>query len=276
VTRAETLTLMAVHAHPDDEASTTGGILARYSAEGVRTVVVTCTNGELGDGHEAAKPGEEGHDESWVVATRRRELEESCEILGVTALELLGYKDSGMMGWPQNEAEGSFWKTPVAEAAGRLSELVERYRPQVVVTYDANGFYGHPDHIQAHRITVAALEATAIPDKLYFPGIPKSGLAVFRDALRSAGIEAPDEVADEDWDFGVPDELISAVVDCSGYATQQFAALEAHASQVDGTFFLRLGVDLFVQLMGREMFIRAYDRTGAPTPEDDLFAGLRA
>jgi LmbE family N-acetylglucosaminyl deacetylase len=269
------LTLMAVHAHPDDEASTTGGILARYSAESLRTVVVTCTNGELGDGHEASKPGDAGHDEALVVATRRRELESSCEILGVTDLELLGYHDSGMMGWPQNDAEGSFWTTPVAEAAERLSELIELYRPQVVVTYDANGFYGHPDHIQAHRITVAALEATPVPDKLYYPAIPKSGLAEFREALLRAGVEAPDIDQDEDWDFGVDDELISATVDCTAYAAMQYSALEAHASQIDGTFFLRLGVDLFSKLMGHEKFVRAYDRTGAPTPEDDLFAGLR-
>jgi LmbE family N-acetylglucosaminyl deacetylase len=265
---------MAVHAHPDDEASTTGGILARYSAEGIRTVVVICTNGELGDGHEASKPGDAGHDEMRVIATRRHELEASCEILGVTSLELLGYRDSGMMGWPHNEAAGSFWATPVAEAAERLSKLIKRYRPQVVVTYDANGFYGHPDHIQAHRVTVAALEATPIPDKLYYPGIPKSSMAEFRETLRSAGVQGPDQ-ADEDWDFGIPDEMISATVDCTDYAAQQYAALEAHASQEDGALFLRLGVDLFSKLMGREMFVRAYDRTGAPTPEDDLFAGLR-
>lgn len=269
------LTLMAVHAHPDDEASTTGGILARYSAEGIRTVVVTCTNGELGDGHEASKPGDVDHDEASVVATRRRELETSCQILGVTSLELLGYRDSGMMGWPHNDAAGSFWTTPVMEAAGRLSKLIERYRPQVVVTYDANGFYGHPDHIQAHRITVAALKATPIPDKLYYPGIPKSALAEFRETLRIAAVQAPDEVG-EDWDFGIADELIDATVDCTGYTAQQYAALEAHASQGDGAFLLRLGVDLFSRLMSREMFVRAYDRTGAPTPEDDLFAGLRS
>jgi len=268
------LTLMAVHAHPDDEASSTGGVLARYSAEGIRTVVVTCTDGALGDGHETSKPGDAGHDEAWVIATRRRELETSCQILGVTSLELLGYRDSGMMGWPQNDAEGSFWTTPVATAAGRLSKLIEHYRPQVVVTYDSNGFYGHPDHIQAHRITVAAMEATQIPDKLYYPAIPVSAMAQFRETLRAAGVQEPDG-AEEDWDFGVADELISTTVDCSDYAARQYAALEAHASQSDGNFFTRLGVDLFSKLMSREMFVRAFDRTGAATPEDDLFAGLR-
>jgi len=267
------LTLMAVHAHPDDEASTTGGILARYSAEGVRTVLVTCTNGELGDGEAGSKPGDPGHDEARVVATRRRELERSCDILGVTNLELLGYHDSGMMGWPQNDAEGSFWTTAVAEAVGRLSELIERYRPQVVVTYDANGFYGHPDHIQAHRIAVTAAEATSIPDKVYFPAIPRSAMAVFRETIRSTGLEMPED--DDDWDFAVADELISAFVDCTGYVAKQYDALKAHASQGDNAFFLRLGPDLFSKLMSVEMFVRAFDRTGAPTPEGDLFAGLR-
>ena len=268
------LTLMAVHAHPDDEASSTGGILARYAAEGIRTVLVTCTNGELGDGHEASKPGDSSHDEAWVVAKRRRELEKSCEILQVSSLEMLGYRDSGMMGWPQNDVEGSFWTTPVAEPAARLSELLERYRPQVVVTYDANGFYGHPDHIQAHRITLAALEATPVADKLYYPAIAKSAMAQFRDIVRSAGVDDLDG-PEEDWEFGVDDELIAATVDCTGYTAQQYEALAAHESQSDGTFFLRLGLDLFSKLMGLETFVRAFDRIGAPVPENDLFAGLR-
>ncbi len=271
---ADALTLMAVHAHPDDEASSTGGILARYAAEGIRTVLVTCTNGELGDGHEATKPGESGHDEAWVVAKRRQELEKSCEILRVSSLEMLGYRDSGMIGWPQNDAAGSFWTTPVPEAAAQLSELMEQYRPQVVVTYDANGFYGHPDHIQAHRITLAALEATPVADKLYYPAIAKSAMAAFREIVRSTGVEDPGD-GEEDWDFGVDDDLIAATVDCAGFTAQQYEALAAHGSQSDGTFFLRLGPDLFSAVMRFETFVRAYDRTGAATPEDDLFAGLR-
>src|SRR5277367_439698 len=108
---------MAVHAHPDDEASTTGGILASYAAEGITTVLVTCTDGSCGDGPGGVKPGEPGHDPAAVVATRQRELQASCAILGVDVLELLGYRDSGMMGWPSNDAPGAFWTTPVEEAA---------------------------------------------------------------------------------------------------------------------------------------------------------------
>src|SRR5471030_1755916 len=159
------LTLMAVHAHPDDEATGTGGILARCAAEGIRTVLVTCTDGGCGDGLGGVKPGEPGHDRAAVITMRRRELEASCAVLNVSHLELLGYADSGMMGWSTNVAPGSFWTTPVDDAAARLGELMQRYQPDVVVTYDENGFYGHPDHIQANRVTMAAVAATGLPAK---------------------------------------------------------------------------------------------------------------
>ena len=208
------LTLMAVHAHPDDEAISTGGILARYSAEGVRTVLVTCTNGELGDAPGGIKPGEPGHDEAVVVPLRRKELEASCDVLGVTNLELLGYHDSGMEGWPQNDAPDSFWQTPVAVAGSRLAALMRTFEPQVVVTYDENGFYGHPDHIQANRVTHAAIAECGIPAKLYYTAIARSRLHGFRDVMAEAGVELPEEVQ-ENPDFGTPDELITTTVDCS-------------------------------------------------------------
>src|ERR1700761_4081667 len=124
---------MAVHAHPDDEATSTGGVLAKAAAEGIRTVLVTCTDGSCGDGPGGVKPGEPGHVPADVVAERRRELEGSAKALGISDVELLGYADSGMMGWPQNEAPGAFWGTPVEEAGAKLTALVEQYRPDVVV-----------------------------------------------------------------------------------------------------------------------------------------------
>ena len=265
---------MAVHAHPDDEAIGTGGILARYADEGVRTVLVTCTNGELGDAPDGVKPGDPGHDERVVVPLRRRELEASCEVLGVSHLELLGYHDSGMQGWPQNDAPGSFWRTPVEEPAHRLADLMRTYEPQVVVTYDENGFYGHPDHIQANRITVAAVAESGIPAKLYYTAVARSMLRGFRDVLAEAGIEGPAEV-EENPDFGTPDELITTTIDCSAVAARKYASLAAHASQSDNIFFLQMGEELFSTLMGSESFVRALDSTDAPVPEDDLFAGLR-
>jgi LmbE family N-acetylglucosaminyl deacetylase len=268
------LTLMAVHAHPDDEALGTGGVLARYSDEGVRTVLVTCTNGELGDAPGGIKPGDPAHDESIVVPLRRLELEASCRALGVSDLELLGYHDSGMEGWPQNDAPGSFWHTPVAEGGHRLAVLMEKYRPQVVVTYDENGFYGHPDHIQANRITRAAIAECHIPKKLYYTAVPRSAIRGMGDLLAQAGIERPAEIEDNP-DFGTPDELITTAVDCTAVADRKFASLAAHASQSDNIFFLRMGEELFATIMGSESFVRVQDSTEAPIPEDDLFAGLR-
>jgi LmbE family N-acetylglucosaminyl deacetylase len=264
---------MCVHAHPDDEAISTGGILAKYSAEGVETILVTCTNGELGDGPDGVKPGEPGHTEKEVVALRRNELEASCAALGIGHLELLGYHDSGMMGWPQNDAPEAFWHTDVDEAARRLAALMGGYRPQVVVTYDENGFYGHPDHIQAHRVTVAAVERSGIPDKLYYPAVPKSAIPRFTEMLAERGIEVPDIV--EDAPFGTPDEEIGAIVDCSAYSAAKFASLSAHASQAENIFFLGLGEKVFAEVFSQETFRRVRDSTGGTGVEDDLFSGLR-
>ena len=274
-----TLTLMAVHAHPDDESISTGGILARYAAEGVRVVLVTCTDGSCGDGPDGVKPGEPGHDPAAVAEARRKELERSCEALGIQHLELLDYPDSGMMGWAQNDEPGSFWTTPVDVAAEKLAGLFRQYEPQVVVTYDANGFYGHPDHIQAHRITVAADRLTAIPSKLYWTAVPRSRMAEFGQRLRELGLfddsetdgsEAPPR---EEW--GTPDEEITTTVDVSGHTDAKYDSLECHASQAENIFFLRMGREMFGEMMGFETYVRAVDRTGAPIPEDDLFAGLR-
>ncbi|MGW6913126.1 PIG-L family deacetylase [Kitasatospora sp. NPDC054939] len=300
------LTLMAVHAHPDDEATGTGGVLARYAAEGIRTVLVTCTDGSCGDGPGGAKPGDPGHDPAAVAAMRRRELEASCEVLGVGHLELLEYADSGMMGWPTNDAPGSFWSTPVEEGAARLAELMRHYRPDVVVTYDENGFYGHPDHIQANRITTAALELSGLTPKVYWTTVPHSAMRRFGEVMREFGalpeepevLEAPDEpteganLSDEEGAsgasevsdvsdapelpaLGLPDDEVTTWVDTSAFGDRKFDALAAHASQGENIFFLKLGKERFTELMGLETFVRVGDTTGAPVPETDLFAGLR-
>jgi LmbE family N-acetylglucosaminyl deacetylase len=272
------LTLMAVHAHPDDEATGTGGILARYAAEGVRTVLVVCTDGAQGDGPGGVKPGAPGHDPAAVVEMRRSELQKSCEILGVSDVEMLGYPDSGMMGWDTNDAPGAFWQTPVELAAERLAELMRAYGPDVVVTYDENGFYGHPDHIQAHRITMAAVAATDIPAKVYWTTIPRSRFAEFGRVMRELGADW-DDVQDSDTpaepEIGLPDDQVTTWVDVTAYADQKYDALSAHASQSENIFFLRMGREMFATYLGGEAFVRVRDTTGAATPEDDLFAGLR-
>jgi len=271
------LVLMAVHAHPDDEATGTGGVLAKYAAEGIETVLVTCTDGGCGDGPGGIKPADPAHDAAVVVALRAEELRRSAEILGVTHLEQLGYADSGMLGWPQNEAPHAFWNTPVAEAAQRLAELMRRYRPDVVVTYDEYGFYGHPDHIQAHRITMAAVEATGVPAKVYWTTVPRSAFAQFQKVFEEfapAGAELPEADPDAP-QVGVPDEEVTTFVDVAAFGKQKFAALEAHASQGENILFLQMGQERFTELMGVETFLRVRDSTGAALPEDDLFAGLR-
>ena len=272
------LTLMAVHAHPDDEATGTGGTLARYAAEGFETVLVTCTDGRCGDGPGGVKPGQPGHDPAAVVALRHQELLASCAVLQVSALELLGYADSGMIGWPSNDVTGAFWTTPVDEAAERLAELMRRYRPDVVVTYDENGFYGHPDHIQAHRVTMAAIELVDPPAKVYWTTAPRSKIAEFGRIMHEFGgdWDEPDPGTGEpQQDIGLPDEDISTWVDVTEFAGQKFDALAAHASQGDNIVFLKMGKERFAEVMGVETYVRVRDRTGATLTEDDLFAGLR-
>jgi LmbE family N-acetylglucosaminyl deacetylase len=276
------LTLMAVHAHPDDEATGTGGVLARYAAEGIQTVLVTCTDGGCGDGPDGVKPGEPGHDPAAVVEMRRAELQASCDVLNVSHLELLGYADSGMMGWSTNQAPHAFWNTDVDEAAARLAELIEHYQPDVVVTYDEYGFYGHPDHIQAHRITMAAVARSGVPAKVYWTTVARSSIAEFGRVMRELGADWDEPGSDStsgsgepEPEIGLPDEEITTLVDTKEYGPQKFKALAAHASQSENIFFLRMGVEMFTDLMGIEAFVRVHDTTGAAVPETDLFAGLR-
>lgn len=279
---AHPLTLMAVHAHPDDEATGTGGILARYAAEGIRTVLVTCTDGGCGDGPEGVKPGESGHDPAAVAQMRGQELKASCDALKISHLETLDYADSGMIGWPSNDAPGSFWQTPVEEGAARLADLMRHYRPDVVVTYDENGFYGHPDHIQAHRITMAALEMTTLTPKVYWTTMPHSAMRQFEAAMREFHEETAEPGPEPDpaeaaalAEIGLPDEEVTTWVDTTPFSDQKYDALAAHASQGENIFFLKMGKERFGEVMGMETFVRVQDTTDAPVPENDLFAGLR-
>jgi len=266
------LTLLCVHAHPDDEASSTGGVLARYSAEGVTTIVVTCTDGALGDAPDGTKPEDPGHDEAAVVAHRHEELVRSCELLGVTQLVELGFADSGMDGWSHNERHDAFCQLDVAAAAAPLLEVLERYRPQVVVTYDERGFYGHPDHIQANRITLEALRRCSYEPKLFYSTIPRSRLEEFSARLAEAGVEGPGELPE---DMGTPDDQIGAIVDCRRWAATKRAALAAHGSQTDSSFFLQLSEEDFTEAFGWEAFVSVQDPTGPHGLDDDLFARLR-
>jgi LmbE family N-acetylglucosaminyl deacetylase len=278
---AESLTLMAVHAHPDDEASSTGGVLATYSAQGIRTVVVTCTNGEFGDAPGGVKPGQEGHDEQAVARLRLGELRESARILGVSDLETLGYHDSGMPDWDYKDRPGAFCNIPVSVVAERIGDLIEKYRPQVVVTYDDKGPYQHPDHVHASQSAQAAVAATGVPDKLYLSAMRTSDWRKVMDALREAGVDMP--VDDEDVErreemmrAGAESEArITTSIDIRPMLERKRDALLAHGSQINDSWFSKIPPDIAEAAFGSEHFIRVIDKTGAPVPEDDLFAGLR-
>jgi LmbE family N-acetylglucosaminyl deacetylase len=275
---AAKLTLMAVHAHPDDESSSTGGVLAKYAAEGIRTVVVTCTNGEFGDAPGQVKPGQDGHDEAAVAKIRLAELRTACDLLGVTDLEMLGYHDSGMPEWDYKDRPDVFGNVPLAKVTDRVAGLIERYRPQVVVTYDDNGGYQHPDHLQAARAAVAAFSATGIGSKLYLTAMRRSGWQEVWEALRDQGADVPD-FSDMDPEtqrqMEESERRITTTVDIRDVLERKGNALRAHASQIEDSWFSKIPPDIVARVFGFETFIRASDSTGAPVPENDLFAGLR-
>jgi LmbE family N-acetylglucosaminyl deacetylase len=276
VSMAETLTLMVVHAHPDDEASSTGGVLAHYSAQGIRTVVVTCTNGEFGDAPGQVKPGEEGHDEQAVAQLRLDELRQSAKILGVTNLELLGYHDSGMPEWEYRNRPDAFCNIPLEVVAARITALIERYRPQVVVSYDPAGAYQHPDHVHAALAAAAAADASQVPAKFYQIAMRRSGWRKVREALIAAGedVDEWEETPEDRAKMEVEERRITTTVDISGVLALKREALLSHASQIADSWFSKIPADIAAEVFGQENFIRVTDRTGAPVPEGDLFAGL--
>jgi LmbE family N-acetylglucosaminyl deacetylase len=282
------LTFIAVHAHPDDEASSTGGLFRVLADQRVRTVLVTCTRGEFGDAPGGIKPEDEGHDADDVAEIRKHELDKAVEILGISRSVRLGYRDSGMMGWPQNKDPGAFWSTPINEAAERLAAILMEERPQVVVTYNEHGFYGHPDHIQAHRITMSALSLIDYEPTLYFNAIPNSIMAIMserwereereqREADAAKGIERSEpEISEEDRiEMGTPDDEIGAAIDVSSATDAKYDALAAHHSQVSESFWMKMSREEFKQAMGTEWFVRVTNPKKLSGTVTDIFAGYR-
>jgi N-acetyl-1-D-myo-inositol-2-amino-2-deoxy-alpha-D-glucopyranoside deacetylase len=263
--------LLLVHAHPDDESIGTGATIARYAAEGAQVTLVTCTLGELGDiiPPELAYLGADR--ENRLGAHRITELAAACTALGLADQRFLGgpgrWHDSGMMGLESNDDPGCFWQADVAQAAAELARIVREVRPQVLVTYDENGFYGHPDHIQAHRVAGAAIRLAAEGGrgawqvaKFYATAMPQSVAA-------AAGLP-----------WFVPDEQVTTEIDGRAYLGAKTAALRAHVTQivVDGERFA-LSSGRWQPINGREFFtlLSGTDaRGGHGTMEDDLFAGL--
>lgn len=276
---------MLVHAHPDDESIGTGATMAKYAAQGTQVTLVTCTLGELGEIIPAELADLAWDRENRLGEHRIGELDAACAALGVTDHRFLGgagrWHDSGMMGTPSNDWDGCFWRADVDEAAGALLEVIREVRPQVLVTYDANGFYGHPDHIQAHRVAWRAFEmADGLVRKFYATAMPRSMLAEAVKVMGSsdggpfAGVESVDDLP-----FGVPDDQVTTEIDASDYLEAKLAAMRAHASQiaVDSPFFA-LSDMVGQRAFGHEYYTLLAGQRGSGSGshgwENDLFAGI--
>jgi LmbE family N-acetylglucosaminyl deacetylase len=258
-------TLVLFHAHPDDEAIATGGTMARAKSEGHRVVLVSATRGELGEyAPDSLAPGEE------LVERRVAELHAAADILGVDRVEFLDYRDSGMAGEPTNHAPGSFFSADVDEAAARLARILEDENADVLTVYDANGNYGHPDHIQVHRVGVRAAELAGTR-RVYEATANRDHIRRLMEQIPQDP-DAPEAPADLDT-LGVTEEHITTTVDVRDFVDQKRKAMIAHASQIpEDSFFLQLPMDAFREAFGWEWFIR---RDGSRTQrETTLFDGL--
>ncbi len=287
--------LLLVHAHPDDECIATGATMAKYAADGAHVTLVTCTLGEEGEvllpelSHLAADQ------EDALGAHRQQELSAAMAELGITDSRLLGgpgrFRDSGMMGTASNDRPDCFWRADLLAAAVELVPVIREVRPQVVVTYDDFGGYGHPDHIQAHRVAHYAMDLAASPTfrtdlgpawevtKVYWTAFPRSIIVAGIEAMKAQGIEDDFTAMDpNDLPFACDDDLVTTSIDASPFLQNKMAALRAHGTQVsvDGGFFA-LADNVGSQAFGIEYF-RLARGTVVQDPgarhENDLFAGI--
>jgi LmbE family N-acetylglucosaminyl deacetylase len=252
-------TIVFVHAHPDDEAISTGGSMARAAADGHRVVLVVCTNGELGE-----TPDDLGEGET-LVDRRRAETERSAGHLGVQRIAWLGYRDSGMTGWEQNSDPRSFLQADLDEAAERLATVLREEQAGVVVMYDWHGAYGHPDHIQVHRVGHRAADRAGTPKRFEATYNRDVALAGMAEMVESGAPEFQDfdpaGPADDGNPFGTPESEIHLAVDVSAFVAAKRAAITCHASQVTDTgMFLAMPEEVFARAFGTEWFIEP----GAP------------
>jgi N-acetyl-1-D-myo-inositol-2-amino-2-deoxy-alpha-D-glucopyranoside deacetylase len=290
--------MLLVHAHPDDESILTGATMAYYVAQGVQVTQLTCTLGEEGEVLVPEYAQLAAGQADQLGGLRIGELASAMAALGVTDHRFLGgpghFRDSGMMGTPANEHPRAFWRAAsdpaVFDAAVAAAvEVVREVRPQVMITYDENGDYGHPDHIMGHRVATAAADKAADPAygtgepwqvaKLYWTAVPKSELRRGFEAVQGQA-DLPFEATDvDDLPFGVEDEVITTAIDATGFGAQKMAALAAHRTQitVDG-FFFALSNKLGREVLSVEYFRLVRGELGAARDangrETDLFAGI--
>ena len=247
-------TLVCFHAHPDDESISTGGTLARASAEGHRVVVVIATNGEYGE-----VPGDLADGET-LVDRRRAETARSAAALGVHRVAWLGYKDSGMTGWDQNSDPESFLQAPVEEAATKLADILREEHADVLTVYDWHGNYGHPDHIKVNIVGHRAAEMVGV-DRVFEATMNRDHIIRMVEAAREAGALFgedfdPNAGADDGNPLGMLESELTHAVDVSAYLTAKRESLRAHRSQItDTSFFLEMPDEAFDQSFGTEWFI---------------------
>ena len=261
-------TIVTFHAHPDDEAIATGGVMAKAAADGHRVVLVVATRGEHGEVPDGfLRPDEE------LWRRREQETHAAAEVLGVARVEFLGYVDSGMMGEPENDAPESFWQADVEEAARRLADILEEENADVFTAYDENGVYGHPDHVQVHRVGMRAAELAGTR-KVYLNTVNNDYLVREMAEAAEAGVPMPGDLDPADLDnLGVSEDRITTTVDVTAFIDKKRAAMAAHGSQISETsFFLAMAPELFARAFGIEWFILCGSPPG--TVETDLLQGL--
>ena len=252
--------LVFFHAHPDDECITTGGTMARAVSEGHTVVLVLATGGEHGD-----DPGDLAPNET-LADRRRKEAEASCNVLGVHHLEWLGYHDSGMTGWHQNDHAVAFINAPLDEASGRLAEILEQYNADTLFTYDWHGNYGHPDHIMVNKVGYRAAELAGVTD-VFEATMNRDSFRRMQEAARAAGMVSeedfnPDGPADDGNPMGTPEDEITHRIDVMAFIEQKREAIFKHKSQMgDAGFITKMPPEVFTMAFGTEWFRKA----GAPT-----------
>ncbi|HEX3589450.1 MAG TPA: PIG-L family deacetylase [Pseudonocardiaceae bacterium] len=259
-------TLVSFHAHPDDECIACGGVMRKAADDGHRVVLVVATRGERGE-----VPDWLNTDVEPLWQRRVEETMASAKLLGASRVEFLGYEDSGMMGDPTNDLPGTFWTADVEEAAGKLAAILREENADVLTCYDDNGGYGHPDHIQVHRVGMRAGELAGTP-KVYQSTMNRDHMIRGRQRMAElSGIEMPDITEEEK--FGKPEAELTAEVDVTAFLDVKRAAMRAHPSQItEDSFFLAMPDEAFAGVFGIEWFIRAGQGPGIT--ETDLMAGL--
>ena len=289
-----TRSLLLVHAHPDDETINNGATMAKYAAEGAKVTLVTCTRGEEGEvlvtdlAHLASTHNDE------LGAHRENELKAAMEILGVSDFRFLGaptrqWRDSGMMGTAPNDRPEVFWQADLTEAALELVKVIREVKPQVLITYDEFGGYGHPDHIQAHRVAMKAAELAADPEigeglpweisKIYWNTMPKSVIQAGIEKMKEIGSDFFGVTNADDLPFVKDDEMATSMIDGLAYSEAKMNAMKAHETQItlDGPFFA-LSNNIGMNVWGHEYYTIVKGETAGARDdngrETDLFAGV--